>query len=819
MIVSALLLTFLSIPLGPLPPLGKLLEPRGGFWTAAEDVFPADHQVLTFPGLANPVEVFRDAYGVPHIFAEDDMDLYKAVGYIQASDRLFQMDVQRRASEGKLAEVFGQSFVETDKFLRTIGLSWAVERSYQDADADTLAVLQAFADGVNTYIGDVSPLDLPLEFKLLDYRPADWHPTDTIALGKFLGWSLSGTFEDLELQLFTDAYGQEATALLFPVDGPFPLPVVPPGSAGVSPSPTVGDTASPEPIPGKLVKRLLTRYAGARPILGQAESFGSNNWVVSGSRSSTGSPILANDPHLGLTVPAIWYMMRLVSPSYNVYGVAAPGMPLPVLGYNEHIAWGFTNVGADVVDFFIEEVNPDNDLQYLHQGQWMDFTVREEVINVRGGNPVTLLLRVSGHGPVISDLEMASGFTDTIAMQWTGHLPTPELRAILSLCKATNWNEFRAALENFQVPAQNVIYADTEGNIGIVVNGLYPIRNQGLGRVPVDGASGDYDWAGFVPFDEIPAALNPDQGFLASANQLPAVDSAHYMGWSWADRYRAARINEVLNSTNPISIDEVKALQLDHVSVAAREFTPYVLQAFDALGDDGASLHPKAPDAIAQLRLWNYDMAIDKVAPTLYTHWLVNYRTATFGDEWNAADLGGVGFPTITILENMTKFDPASQWFDDVGTTPREERDDIIRRAFVEALDELAANFTTDVNSWRWGEVHLLQLIHPTGLEQLSSPAVSRPGGWFTVDVAGAYLSGGEFLVTGGPSWRLVVDFSTSVGGGMPDGYGIYPGGQSGRTLSPHYLDLFELWRNGEYLDLELTEKPDFQAISSSREG
>ncbi len=716
-----------------------------------------------------------------------------------------------------MAEVFGQSFVETDRFIRTVGLPWASERTLQAADNETQEALQAYADGVNAYISEVSPLDLPLEFKLLNYRPASWQPLDTIALTKFLGWSLSGSFEDLQLSLFLDAYGQEAVDELFPINSPFPIPIIPQEPSGVSPSPSVHYT-SPGPAASRgLMRNLLSREAQMGPILGKFESMGSNNWVVSGERTSSGAPILANDPHLGLTAPAIWYMLRLSSPSFNVYGVSLLGAPLPVLGYNEHISWGFTNVGADVVDFFIEEVRPGNDLQYLYRGQWTNFEVRDEVIGVRGGGSVHFQLRISRHGPVISDLEVASGFDDTIAMQWTGHQPTQEFRAIFNVNKASNWEEFRAALEDFHVPAQNIIYADAAGNIGLLVNGLYPVRDRGLGRFPVEGSSGDYDWNGSVRYDQIPASYNPDQGFLVSANQIPTLESEPYLGWSWADRYRAARINEVLNSTERVSVDDVKALQLDHVSVAAREFVPYLIDAFRTLPDRGASLHSKAPGAISLLASWDYEMVVEDVAPTLYSHWISTYRTSTFVDEWMAADLEGVNFPSLTVLENMTKFKPSSRWFDDVGTSGSEERDDIIRRAFVDALDDLEENFSADMSTWRWGDLHVLQLVHLTGLMPLSSDVVPRPGDASTVDVAGYSLSDGRFLVTSGPSWRLVVDYSPTLTGSVAAAYGVYPGGQSGRALSPHYMDLFELWRSGEYVDLGLTEGDDFEASSSPR--
>ncbi|MFQ5553240.1 MAG: penicillin acylase family protein, partial [Thermoplasmata archaeon] len=542
--------------------------------------------------------------------------------------------------------------------------------------------------------------------------------------------------------------------------------------------------------------------AKVRAGLGLSEALGSNNWAVAPAKSATGRALVANDPHLGLSLPSVWYQLRLSSPGFNVYGVSFIGAPPVVLGFNEHVAWGATNTGADVLDFYVEQVN-ETEGTYLHRGEWKPLAVRQEVIPVRDAEPEALELRITTHGPILTQLDQ------TVAMRWTGHEPTNELRAFLNMGRARDATEFRAALVDLRVPAQNIVYADSGGNIGMVVNGLYPLRTPGFsGRLPADGASGASDWLGFRPMDEVPEALNPPQGFLVSANQMPTAGNDPYLGWSWADRYRAARITEVLAAKAMITIGDMKALQLDHVSVAAREFVPFLIDAFDALPDGGASLHPQAPSSIAVLRGWgNHDMSRHRPEPTLYWTWLYAYREATFRDEWIAGGLSDIFLPSISVLENLTKNAPTSPWFDDASTAEVEERDDVVRTALIQALDLLEERIG---GVQPWGRFHVIQLLHLTELRALSSPMEPRDGGSFTVDVAHGEFADPGLLVRSGPSWRLIVD----VGGPM-SGYGVYPGGQSGNSVSSHYLDLFAMWMDGEYQTLALTTVAQWEAQGS----
>lgn len=806
LLLSALVLTGLSVPLGPLPPLGALLEPFGGFWTVAEDAVPVYRQTLGFPGLEGPVEVFRDQDYVPHVFAESDEDLFRAVGYLHASDRLFQMDLQRRAATGSLAEVLGPEFVETDRFFRSIGMNWAVERTLEAYDEATLTVLEAYAEGVNARLREVGSRGLPLEFKLLNYEPRPWTPADSIAFVKLMGWSLSGTFEDLELQLFVDAYGLEAAEELFPVDMPLqPIPIVRPGHPPLPP-PAMGSSEAPASLDRETLQGLLAWAQTAERVVAPFQGLGSNNWAVAPERSATGSALLANDPHLALNLPALWYQMRLASPSFNVHGVSLLGVPLVVLGFNENIAWGFTNVGADVVDFYVEELDPTDPTRYRHANEWKEFEVREEVIRVRGAADIPLQINITVHGPMITEAG------ERVAVNWTGHLPTFEVRAGLRLNRATNWDEFRAALVDFHVPAQNVVYADGEGNIGIVVNGLYPIRSpecpgpQPAGRLPMDGASGDCGWVGVVPMEEVPDEFNPRQGYVLSANQKPVGPwYGHYLGWSWADRYRAERIDEVLAASEAHDDETMKALQLDHVSKAAEAFVPFLLEAYDEAGLQGPEIHPRAAEVIRLLRDWDFVMDKDRAEPSIYWIWLHHYREATFRDEWREAGLEGVRLPSVTVLEWLSLNEASFPWFHDVSTPQEETRDAILLRALVEALDFLVEEMGQEPEDWTWDRLHRIQLRHLTGLGALSTAVLPRDGGSFTVDVAHGGFRDGRLLVTTGPSWRLVVDLGTPI-----RAWGVYPGGQSGNPLSPHYADLWALWMDGEYQVLGL---PSQEAI------
>lgn len=802
-LAAAFLLLGFSVPVGPLPPLGGLLEPQGGFWSVGEDAVPISHQTLDLEGMESPVEVYRDQYGVPHLFAASDADLHMAIGYVHAQDRLFQMDLQRRLATGRLSEVLGSATVETDRFFRSIGMNWAVERNLKAYDEDSLEVVDAYAAGVNAYLRVVDPQRLPLEFKLLNYRPEPWTPRDSVAFAKFMGWSLSGSFEDVALQRVVDAYGVAAADELYPVDMPLQIPIVPPGGPPLPPPVPVAPSPETSLLSDEGLRSLL-RFATPGDAFSSAfESVGSNNWAVSGARTASGSALLANDPHLSLDLPSLWYQAHLVSPEVDVYGVTLLGAPPVVLGFNEDIAWGFTNTGADVVDFYVERINAADPGLYRHRGEWKDLLIREETIRVRNGDPIPLQINITVHGPLL-DVD-----GQQLAINWTGHTPTFELRALLDLNRASDWTAFRRALRDWHVPAQNVVYADRTGNIGIVVNGLYPVRGSGaLGRTPMNGSSGDFDWTGFVPMDEVPASFNPPKGFLVSANQAPTGPTyPHYLGWSWADRYRAQRIHDVLEDADSSDAGDMRALQLDRTSAAAQVFVPYLLAAYEALGTQGPSLHPQAEDAIDLLRDWNFRMNASRVEPTIYWLWLRQYRETVFRDEWGQKDLADVGMPAFTILELLTTERPSSRWFDNVTTGARETRDDAILTAFAEALEMLE----TFPRPWRWGTFHRLEISHLLGLEALSAPSVPRDGGPFTVDVAAGAFRDGHTRVTSGPSWRLVVELGTPV-----EAWGVHPGGQSGNPLNPHYTDLLDLWLAGEYQTLHLLTEEELQTAEEA---
>ncbi len=811
LIVSIVLITILSIPLGPLPPIGGLANPGGGLWEVAEGAIHPKRLELAFPQLDGQVVVYRDPYGIPHIFATTEHDLFFAQGFVHAQDRLFQMDLTRRAAEGKLAEVFGArvgSFdvLETDTFVRTIGLGALAEQRVQEIATDdpTRVPLDAYAEGVNAYLRRAGG-NLPLEFKLLDYAPGPWRPADSFAVGLLLAWSLSGSFEDLELSLLAEGLGI-AVDELFPIWGPYQVPVDPrpgPRSVGAQPlhfAPEFREAA----------RDLLRRARDAQSFLGGPLA-GSNNWAIRGSRTDTGAPRLANDPHLQFQLPAIWYENHLVGLSggggtFNVNGVSLPGIPTVILGQNRRIAWGATNVGADVVDLYRETVDEAAG-KYLYRGVWRDLEVRNEVIRVKGGAPITLAVKSTIHGPLVTERGQ------TLAMRWTGYEPGNLLRPFYEIDLATNWAEFRAALEHFTVPAQNFVYADVE-HIGMRSNGLYPIRIRSDtlvafdGRFPLNGSSGVFEWVDFVDFEAYPESVDPREGYVLSANQQPQHPGyVPYLGWSWDPGYRARRIQEMLAADDRVTAEEFKAMQLDTVDVMAREFAPFVADAVS-----GSCATATCTQALAAFSAWAsapsggaFRMDQDKGAPAIWWRFANALRPEMFRDEWEAGGVADLMLPLPNVMEHLLKNEDTSHWFDDVRTgTIVEPWQDSVRRAWGGALDGLVADLGGDVSAWRWGDLHVRQFDHLTGLEALRRGPFPADGDALTVNVAA-----GE-VARGGPSWRLLADLAPAL-----NSKGIYPGGQSGNPASPHYDDLLEMWLAEEHHDLIFPANAD--AMPSDR--
>jgi penicillin amidase len=818
-LLSVIVVAVLATPLGPLPALGPLLSPVGGFWSAAGGGSFASAENLRFPGLQAKVTVLLDRYGIPHVFAGNDRDAAFALGYLQARERLVQMDLQRRQAAGTLAALVGSSALEGDEFMRDVGLRRAAQAGLaaMKPDDPVLLALQAYADGVNAYIKSIEPNDLPLEYKLLGIKRVEpWSVLDELTFAKYMGWDLTNSFDDLYFTTLVEKMGADKVAELFPLNRPGEKPFIPTWPPNEMPLastalPSLNSQAPSAPVRGSpgldaAIASVLSRAAAAGQLNSPQEWRGSNNWALGSGRSATGMPIFASDPHLGYQLPSLWYAAQIVTPSQNVTGALLAGVPFVVIGHTRNIAWGLTNTQADVIDFFTEKTNPQNPDQYWHDNKWYEMQVVDEVIEVRGAAPVHYQVRITDHGPIISK----SGFE--VALQWTGAQVTNEPRALYQLNHAEDHAAYVEALRSFQVPPQNIAYADSRGNIGIWSAGLYPIRKSGDGRTVADGSTGAQDWVGFVPFEQEPHALNPDQGYIESANERVAPpEYPYYIGWQWDPNSRAMRIRQRLDACNPCTVTDMQALQYDSKDVYAEDLLPIMISA----------VKPQdhfARAALDQMKGWDYFMTTDSVAATIWSRWLEDFRRATWQDDWSTAgfefnpdgslkDWDAWGFngvneyqPPIEYWMSLVETQPESQYFDDLTTKDKvETRDSLIQASFDQALAELKKELGPDPSGWTYGSHHVLKVPHLIDVAPLNRGGEPIPGDSYSPNGQSNFGPS-----DGGPSWRMVVDFSN-----LNASFGVYPGGQSGWPLSTHYDDLIPLWVKGDYFPLLFPAAPE----------
>lgn len=797
--LSVVVFAVFSAPVGPLPSLGSLLDPTTGLWSVAFAQRGLQSQTIGVPGLSAPVTIVRDVMGVPHIYAASASDGWFALGFVHAQDRLWQMDIQYRAAAGRLSEVLGPSMLSTDEFFRSIGLNriakaGAVARA-QANDIDT-PVINAYVAGVNAYITSLDPPDYPIEFKLLGYRPELWTVEKTLTEGGLIAWSLMGDLSDLQYNLLVQKFGSTKAQELFPnypAGAQYPIQ---PSSVSASETPPLSEAAAQD---------ILHKAALASPWIADFEGAGSNNWAVAGNRTDTGLPYLDADPHLQFQLPAVWYEAELHTPGftwngspypgYDVRGATFPGIPGFFFGTNGHIAWGETNTGADVNDFFVEQLSSDK-TEYLYGASWHPLTVYAEPIAVKGEGTVDYKVYATGHGPILTEEGQ------NVSMQSTIVLFGEELRAMLGINMARNSDEFNASAQFWRVPAQNVIYADgsgLQGHIGIRSTGYFPIRANFSGRLPVDGTNASYRWTGFVPFDAYPHVWDPASGYVWSNNEVPYPPGYEYatsLGSLFDPGYRARRIHELLSADSRVSLEDMKRFQLDILDTAAQSVVPILL----------AVVHPSdgvAAQALAQLSGWDYDMDANSSAASIWYTYMTYYLEDTFGDDYAAADASNLTLPQFNTLENLTQNDPSSHWFDNVsgGTIVTQNRTVVMNQAFDDAVTHLVDVLGPMPSTWTWGSIHFGQYEHLSGLAALRRGPYPAAGDGFTLNVAGGLVS------EGGPSWRQIIDFRD-----LNRSLAIYPGGQSGNPLSVHYDDfLVGSYLAGRYLPFR--EQPTAESI------
>ncbi|TQR34167.1 penicillin acylase family protein [Lysinibacillus sphaericus] len=725
---------------------------------------------LSLNVLDEDVTVTRDDKGIPHIFAKTDADLYRAQGYVQAQDRLFQMDLARRQASGRLSEIIGEATIDTDKHFRTFSLREAAEKSLSIYDTESRQVLEWFADGVNAFITQAKKNNtLSYEFALLGYEPEEWSIVDSLTIGKYMAYDLGGNWNTLAFRHWAlQNFGEEKAKELF---------IKYPENAS---SIIKANKENPVAVVGHFKTELLPN-----------EFNGSNNWVVSGIKTKNGTPILADDPHLGLSTPSIWYQMHLQSPEQNVSGVIFAGIPGIILGHNDNIAWGVTNVGPDVQDLYIEIPNPNNLTQFRYDGKWEQAEVRNEPIKVKNGETVDFNVVVTRHGPIMTAL----AFKDTeptaqFSMQWTALQPTTELRAVLGFNKSKSWSEFEKALEDFKAPAQNFVFASKDGTIAYKANGQIPIRKQGDGQLPVPGDSSDYGWEGFIPWDELPTVVNPDEGFIATANnEVIGEEYPYHITDFWAQPYRYERIKEVLAANDSLTVEDIMKLQMDQHNLYAREFLPYLLTSIKTQDQD-----EKYKDVIKLLENWDMVDAKDSGAPLVFHTLMEKLQEVLFKDQM-PEDMYDLMYGKFNITDQLLRTAYAGKnsiWIDEQGGV-----DATVYKALKLTVAQIENQFGKNVSKWKWGNFHQLTFDHTLGKASpifaayFNAKKIPIGGSKVTVQAADNDLAGN---VNHGASWRFVVDV-----GDLSSAYHIVGPGQSGHVKSAWYQDQVMDWANGDY--------------------
>jgi penicillin amidase len=796
--------------------------------------FPKTAGRIRLAGLNAPVDVYRDGFGVPHLYAQTTHDLFFAQGYIHAQDRFWQMDFWRHIGSGRLSEMFGPGQLETDIFLRTLGWARISRQELESMDAPTLALMQAYADGVNAYLADHKGAALSLEYALLGlqnkaYEIEPWEPLHTLTWAKSMAWDLrSNLGDELNRAILLSQLTPGQLAEYYP-GYPEENPTIVPADTGsqgaaVSDKRPANSARLPDRASDMLaavsdslpyIQAASTGLASLDSLLGPAyEGIGSNNWVIAGERTVTGKPILANDPHLSAQMPSIWYEIglhcRTVNPDcpYNVAGFSFPGAPAVIIGHNDRIAWGVTNLAADVMDLYIEKINPENTGEYEVNGEWFQMETRQETIQVAGGESVELEVRTTRHGPIISGVfGPVENFQDkagielpgsyALALRWTALEPSYLFRAVLNINLARNWDEFRAAARDFSVPAQNLVYADVDGNIGYQMPGLIPVRMGGDGTLPVPGWTGENEWTGYIPFEELPSVFNPPQGYLVTANNR--VIGAEYPYWissDWDYGYRARRIVELIEAApGPIDLAYIQQMQGDNKSLIAEALLPVLLEV--ELDDD----HLDSRRSI--FAGWDYQMDMDSAPAALFAVFWKRLVQRTLQDELPGSYWPNGGSQNMALLERLTR-QPDSPWWDNRGTPESEDRDAIFRQAFAGAVAELEALLGADPSHWAWGDLHTVTFINQT-LGASGNPYIEglfnrgpfwTSGGSSIVNATSWDASKPEwsFTVRALPSLRMIVDL-----GNMESSLAVHTTGQSGHAYHPHYIDQAELWRNIQY--------------------
>ncbi|OKS87666.1 penicillin acylase family protein [Mucilaginibacter polytrichastri] len=777
--VTLALIWALQHKFGSLPPIGNFFNPANGFWQNAESKHILTSEELKIEGLQQPVTIRFDSNMIPHVFAKNNHDLYLAQGYITARDRLWQMDIQTRSASGRLAEVVGPKALEVDRYHRRMGMVYGAENTLRGIMKDPVMreVITAYTEGVNSYVRNLSPRDYPIEFKLLDYKPEEWKPINCAFLLKLMSETLAGGSDEFLMTSTLKKFGAATVKDLFP-DYPFRTdPIIPAG--------TKWDfKALPIPKPSK---SFLAEQSDIKTTQ-KVEGIGSNNWVIAGSKTASGYPILANDPHLNLTLPSIWYQMQMEAPGVNVYGVTLPGAPCVVIGYNNKISWGVTNVDADVLDWYQIKFKDASKNEYWYNNKWNKVTRRIEEINIRGEKTLYDTVLYTHHGPVVyEDTNKKPHYSYGnipvgTALRWIAHDESDEFKTFYLLNRGKNYADYRTALTYYTAPAQNFIFASADKDIAITPNGKLPLKFKDQGKFILDGSDADNDWHGWIPAAQNPTARNPAQGYLSSANQWSTDPSyPYYINWQFGPYERGKRINTRLAVMQKATVDSMRTLQTDNYSIFAQDVLAEMIKYIDP-----SKLDENQVQVLNIVKKWNKRFDADEVGASIFNAWWVNFYTQTWQDQFGKpTDNNNLKWPNRDRTEQLLLKDPQSKWFDNTTTPVTETAGDALNNSFAATVSQLTRKYGKPGNSkWQWGNVKKTYINHLANIPGFGAGNFKAGGTATTVNA----------LIDGhGPSWRMVVQMGPQV-----KGYGVFPGGESGNPGSFFYDDMLKTWQNGK---------------------
>jgi penicillin amidase len=789
-VMTAALIFALNKKWGSVPPMGKFLSPQHGFWQNAE---AADHNFsadLKFPDLKGKVEVYFDERLVPHIFAENDEDLYFVQGYIHAKFRLFQMDLQTKAAEGRASEIAGARAVEYDREQRRLGMKFAAENAVTEMQKDPVswAIFSAYTKGVNAFIHSLKESEIPVEYKLLDFKPEEWSNLRTALLLKMMAKMLSsGTEDDLTATNAKSIFTQEELNRIYPQVADSLVPIIPQGTVFEPPSIIPLKPASADSL--YFGKKETT---AVKEISKPNKNNGSNNWVVAGSKTQSGYPILSNDPHLELSLPSIWFEQQLSTPTSNTYGVSLPGSPFVIIGFNDSIAWGVTNAGRDVKDFYSIKFRDESKQEYWYNGKWKPAQLRYEEIKVKGGATVYDTVAYTVYGPVMFDESFtnANMGKQNLAVRWIAHDPSNEGITFYKLNNAKNYDDYTAAIKTFDCPGQNFVFASKAGDIAIWQQGKFPARWNGQGLYIMPGEDPDYSWQGFIPQTENPHARNPERGFLESANQRPVDSTYPYFIPGGYITPRGIAIEHFLSPATSVTPEDMKKLQGNYFNVLAEDARPLLLKYVqeDKLGTD-------AKRYLDSVRTWDLQAGPASIGQTIYQCWWDSLESEIWTDDLTRSSPAATWPDEQTTMELLKRDSTDLKYIDNSHTAGKEILYDVVTTALNKATVNLAARENEGKLAWA-------KYKNPTIYHLLKEALMPFARTGLNVGGSGNIIN--AMTHSHGPSWRMVIHLSAAT-----EAYGVYPSGQSGNPGSRYYDNFVDTWANGEYYSLWLMKKTE----------